>query len=233
MKDIISEIRKSSLFYNATDQEIRAFIQAHPCKIVEYNKNECIITREETSKHIAVVLDGTLGIYSDSYYGGHTLIGIGSRHYLFGFIAMFYNQAHSITSLYCRGFCRIAYFNVPNGQTAVEFIRTTPPQILSNAYEMLTKHIRDDFDRVHFVSSASVSVKLARYLLHLRSEAGEDSFVLPMNRTELSNFLGVYRTSLSREINRMIQKKIISCTQNSVSILDPQSLIQIEISSYE
>lgn len=233
MRKILSEIRKSALFSNVTDEEILNFIQLHPCKLVNYKKNDCIITREELSRKIGVVLDGSLGIYSDSFYGGHTLIGIGDRHYLFGFIAAFYNNSHSITSLYCREPCRIAYFEIKDNLTAVDFIKTTSPQILSNIYAILTKHIKDDFDRMHLVSSSFVSTKLARYLLYLYAETGRSNVDLRMNRTELSNFLGIYRTSLSRELKHMEQQGIISYGQRTATILNLQALIDIENQSYE
>lgn len=233
MRNIVADIRKSNLFLNTTDQQILDFIQMHPCRIINYHKSDCIITREEVSRRIGVVLDGSLGIYSDSFYGGHTLIGIGDRHYLFGFIAAFYNASHSITSLYCRESCRVAYFQINENQTAVDFIKTTHPQILSNIYAMLTKHIKDDFDRMHIVSSNFVSTKLTRYILYLYSETGNHQVDLRMNRTELSNFLGIYRTSLSREIKRMEQCGIISCNHRNLKILNLQALIDIENQSYE
>jgi len=231
--NIVAEVRKSNLFLNTSEQEILSFIRMHPCRIVNYHKKDCIITREEISRNIGVVLDGSLGIYSDSFYGGHTLIGIGDRHYLFGFIAAFYNDSHSITSLYCRESCRVAYFQIKENQTAVDFIRTTNPQILSNIYAMLTKHIKDDFDRMHLVSTNSVPTKLARYLLYLYTETNDVQVDLRMSRTELSNFLGVYRTSLSREMKHMEKNGIIACNRRMVRILDAQALIDIENQSYE
>ena len=38
MRKILSEIRKSTLFSNVTDEEILNFIQLHPCKLVNYKK---------------------------------------------------------------------------------------------------------------------------------------------------------------------------------------------------
>lgn len=233
MDRLFKEIKKSFLFKDVSDDDIRYFVDKYPCSIVSFSKNDCVITREDTSKRIGVVLDGALGIYSDSFYGGHTLIGIAGPHYLFGFIAIFYNRQHSITTLYSHGKSHIAFFDVPQGQTAIEFITTTPPQILSNIYEMMTIHIKDDFDRQQIINSNSVEVKLTRYLLYLYLNTKKTTFSLNMNHTELSNFLGVYRTSLSREISRMENEKIISCSKGKIRILNLQALIDIESSSYD
>jgi CRP-like cAMP-binding protein len=232
MEDIINEIRKSHLFKNVSKSEIEGFITIHPCHIASYHRGDCVISKEEASKRIGIVLDGVLGIYSDNFYGGHTLIGLGGRHYLFGFIAMFYNNQHSITTLYAHESSRIAFFDLPKGQTSIEFIQTTSPQILSNIYEMLTYHIRDDFDRQQIINSNSVTVKLIRYLLYLHKNTQHLEFGLKMNRTELSSFLGVYRTSLSREFTKLSNAKLINCYGNKVKILNLQALIDIETNSY-
>ena len=227
------EIRSCMLFNGVTDSETEDFLKRHPCKIRRFDKGDCVITREELSENIGVVLEGTLGIYSDSYYGGHAMVGIGGRDYLFGFIAMFYNHAHSITSLYSRG-CRVAYFSVPSGQTPVDFISTTSPGIISNIFDALTTHIRHDFDHIYYIGTDSVSVKLTRYLLYQREEQNQNVVELGMNRTELSNFLSVYRTSLSREIGRMVKENIIEPVgKDKIRILDLQALIDIEQTSYK
>ena len=103
----LNKLKKSFLFKNASENEIRQFARSYDCSIVEFDRNDCVITREEISKRIGIVLDGTVGIYSDSFYGGHTLIGLGGQHYLFGFIAIFYNNHNSITTLYSHDHCRL------------------------------------------------------------------------------------------------------------------------------
>ena len=231
MAEIRTEIKKCKLFQGVSDKEISDFLRMHPCRIRDFGKDDCIITREEQSSNIGVVLNGTLGIYSDSYYGGHALVGIGGRDYLFGFIAMFYNQAHSITSLYSRG-CRVAYFSIPKDQSPENFIANTSPRIISNIFDCLTKHIRDDFNHIYYISSSSVSVKLARFLLYNVHGDESNSFCLTMNRTELANYLSVYRTTLSRELTRMIGAGIITLTPcvggSMLRILRPEALIEIE-----
>ena len=228
----LNKLKKSFLFRNASENEIRQFARSYDCSIVEFDRNDCVITREEISKRIGIVLDGTVGIYSDSFYGGHTLIGLGGQHYLFGFIAIFYNNHNSITTLYSHDHCTIAFFDIPPGLSSVEFIRSTPPQILSNIYEMLTIHIRDDFDRQQIINSKSVKVKLARYMIYSSKNAGSMQFDIKMNRTELSNFLGAYRTTLSRELSQMEREGLIRTERSLITILDYRKLLDIEMTSY-
>ncbi len=230
---MLTMLRKSHLFQGATDDEIREFITAYPCTTADYHNNECIISRDQTPAAIGIVLDGSLGIYTDSFYGGHTLIGLGDQDYLFGFIAMFFNTAKSITTLYCRNACRIAYFRIPPGMSPDRFIRNANPKILANIYAMLTKHIRDDFDRMHLISSPSVRVRLARYLLYRHNTTGSPQVDLLFNRSELADYLSMYRTSLSRELKRFADTGVIRLHRSLVDILDLEALIAIERDSYE
>lgn len=97
---------------------------------------------------------------------------------------------------------------------------------------MLTIHIRDDFDRQQIINSKSVKVKLARYMIYLSKNAGSMQFDIKMNRTELSNFLGAYRTTLSRELSRMEREGLIRTEGSLITILDYRKLLDIEMTSY-
>ncbi|MDR1755263.1 MAG: Crp/Fnr family transcriptional regulator [Eubacterium sp.] len=230
--DPIDIISKGRLFHGMDKDEILGFTRDFPQRIIEYQHNDCIITKDESPEAIGIVLEGTLGIYTDSFYGGHTLIGIGDQDYLFGFIARFYNASKSITTLYCRKRCKVAYFKVSREMTALSFIKQVNPKVLSNIYAMLTKHIGDDFDRMHIISSSSVQVRLARYLLYLNTRTGKLKFDILFNRTELADFLGVYRTSLSRILNGLCKERIITLNKTRVEIMDLDRHIRIELESY-
>ncbi|GHU06310.1 hypothetical protein FACS1894158_12340 [Betaproteobacteria bacterium] len=225
-------MRQSCLFKGLPDDEIMEFISLFPCRVENFRQGDCIISKDEVSRSIGMVLEGTLGIYTDSLYGGHTLIGIGDRDYIFGFIAKFFNNEKSITALYCRKYCKVAFFAVKENLGPVDFIRQTNPMILANIYEMLTDHIRADFNRMHIISSPSVRVRFIRYLLSRYAQTGQTTFDLFFTHSELADYLGVYRTSLSREITKLSQLGLIAMEKSIVSMKRIDEIIEIECKSY-
>ena len=233
MEKIINDIRDCILLKGLNDDEITSFIQTYECKIIEYSKDECIISKDEPPQYIGVVLKGTVGIYSDSIYGGHTLIDIGDSNYLFGFIAMFFNEHKSITTLYCRDNCKIAYFTVSEFLDPYQFLENTNNKILVNIFAVLTAHIRKDFNRMHIISTYSVLAKFSRYLISRYNITGETTFNLIYTKTELANYLGVYRTSLSHCIKKLGVEKIVSISGTTVNILKLESLYDIESESLD
>jgi CRP-like cAMP-binding protein len=225
-------LRQSRLFKGLSDDEIMEFISLFPCRIENFRQGDCIISKDEAPRFIGMVLEGTLGIYTDSFYGGHTLIGIGDRDYLFGFIAKFFNNNKSITTLYCRKYSKIAFFAVKNSMDSVDFICRTNSKILTNIYALLTNHIRDDFDRMHIISSPSVRVRFIRYLLNRHAKTGKTTFDLFFNHSELADYLGVYRTSLSREITKLSRLGLITLEKSIINIKRIDEIIEIERKSY-
>jgi DNA-binding transcriptional regulator LsrR (DeoR family) len=56
-------------------------------------------------------------------------------------------------------------------------------------------------------------------------KTGRDTFMLPMNRNELADFLNVTRPSLSREMSRLREEGVIDFHMESIKILQVDVLI--------
>lgn len=68
--------------------------------------------------------------------------------------------------------------------------------------------------------------KLASYLLKASLEYGSNTFQIPLNRTELAEFLNVSRTSMCRELTRMKDEGLIDLYGRSFKIMDKERLAQ-------
>lgn len=66
--------------------------------------------------------------------------------------------------------------------------------------------------------------KLASYLIKASMENGSRTFQIPLNRTELADFLNVSRTSMCRELTRMKDDGLIDMYGRSFRILDKEGL---------
>ena len=68
--------------------------------------------------------------------------------------------------------------------------------------------------------------KLASYLLKTSLEKGSNTFQIPLNRTELADFLNVSRTSMCRELTRMKNEGLIDLYGRSFKILNKERLAE-------
>jgi CRP-like cAMP-binding protein len=72
-------------------------------------------------------------------------------------------------------------------------------------------------ERLKFLSTKTIKGKLAQYIL---ARANNTDFIMEMNQTELSEYFGVARPSLSRSLSEMINEEIISLKGKRGKILN-------------
>jgi len=79
-------------------------------------------------------------------------------------------------------------------------------------------------EKLKFLSTKTIKGKLAQYIL---SRTNNADFSLEMNQTDLAEYFGVARPSLSRSISEMIHDKIISIKGKNGKILNPNKLKEL------
>jgi CRP-like cAMP-binding protein len=72
-------------------------------------------------------------------------------------------------------------------------------------------------ERLKFLSTKTIKGKLAQYIL---ARASKTDFTMDMNQTELAEYFGVTRPSLSRSLSEMIDDEIISLKGKKGRILN-------------
>ena len=99
---------------------------------------------------------------------------------------------------------------------------------LSSNEEFLQGFMKFNSNRVNFLSerlkllsTKTIKGKLAQYIL---ARANHQDFTLDRKQTELAEYFGVTRPSLSRSLSEMIEEGIISLKRKNGIILDPVKL---------
>jgi CRP-like cAMP-binding protein len=72
-------------------------------------------------------------------------------------------------------------------------------------------------ERLKFLSTKTIKGKLAQYILE---KSNNMDFMLDMNQTDLAEYFGVARPSLSRSLSEMINEEIISLKGKKGKILN-------------
>jgi CRP-like cAMP-binding protein len=80
--------------------------------------------------------------------------------------------------------------------------------------------------KVEYLTIRSMRTKIATYLLEQRKLTGKNTFVMPLKRNDLADFLNVSRTALSRELGRMRDEGLIDFYRSSVKLTDVGNLLK-------
>jgi len=79
-------------------------------------------------------------------------------------------------------------------------------------------------ERLKFISIKTIKGKLAHYIL---SKAQNADFTMTMNQSDLAEYFGVARPSLSRSLSEMVHEEIISLKGKQGKILNPAKLKEL------
>jgi CRP-like cAMP-binding protein len=78
--------------------------------------------------------------------------------------------------------------------------------------------------KVEYLAIKSMRAKISTFLLEQYKKTGKTTFMIPLNRNELADFLNVSRPSMSREMCRMKEEGIIDFHRASIRIINPDAL---------
>ena len=99
---------------------------------------------------------------------------------------------------------------------------------LGSNEEFLQGFMKFNSNRVHFLSerlkllsTKTIKGKIAQYVL---ARSNHQNFTLDRKLTELAEYFGVTRPSLSRSLSEMIEEGIISLKRKNGTVLDPVKL---------
>ena len=81
--------------------------------------------------------------------------------------------------------------------------------------------------KVEYLEIKGIRQKLCAYLLEQRRTSGADTFILPMNKNELADYLNVSRPSMSRELGKLRDEGLLDFYLSSVRLLKPETIRKI------
>ena len=78
--------------------------------------------------------------------------------------------------------------------------------------------------KVEYLEIKGIRQKLCTYLLEQRRVNRSDTFILPMSKSELAEYLSVSRSSMSRELGLLRDENVLDFYLSSVRLLDVDAI---------
>lgn len=100
-------------------------------------------------------------------------------------------------------------------------------QFLENYMNISANYARTLSDKLFFMSFKTIRQKIASYLLRLHKQQQQLDIILDRSQQELSDYFGVSRPSLARELSRMEEDGLIVTNRKRITILHKESLIHL------
>ena len=225
------QLMELPLFDQIDRNDIRPMLTCLGAFVREYRRNEYAVLDDELMAHVCVLMSGCIFMLKEDQEGHRSFLTYIQPGELFGeSFALRHSPVTSVSFLTARPsqvLCLPLAKTLHTCSNRCVFHET----LVSNLYEMLSRKNLALMQKIDILSRDTLRDKLLSFLrLQLTgdSKAGASrglsiqgsTVTLPMNKSELANYLNVNRTSLCRELHAMEQDGLLLVRGDSYTLTE-------------
>lgn len=211
-------MKNSALFRGFNEIERQKLLKCLGGKIEKCNTNETIMSHNEASDYLYIVLSGTAELAGYDYDGNKSLLSRFGKDSVFGnvFFSPLSNDQYMVTAT---SECEILSFNYHNALFQCENVCKHHTRFLDNLFSLISKKIITNTQHIEVLTKRSIKEKLLAYFSQQEKENNSPKFTLPISLSSLADYLGVDRSAMQREIKRLNDEKVISSKGRTIELL--------------
>jgi CRP-like cAMP-binding protein len=213
-------LAETPLFQGIAAADLGSVIECLKPELRHYQKNEALAIAGDPFLGVGILLAGQAEIVKENAAGNRSIMALLVPGELFGEMAAFsgFNQWPASVIAQEKS---IACFLAP-GRIVGTCERTCASHhaLVLNMLRIISEKALMLNRKIEYLTIPSLRGKICAFLLEQQRRTGGQTFMLPMNRNELADFLNVSRPSLSRELGRMRDEGLIEFHRASLRIKD-------------
>lgn len=220
----ISVLTKCALFEGISPEDLNIVLTCLNPKVAGYDKHEALNVTGERLSGLGIVLAGEVVVAKENAAGNRVIMAVNGPGEMFGEIAAFSDDRVWPASVVARSACTVMLLpagkivgNCERSCVSHKLLISNMLSIVSNKALMLTR-------KVEYLAIRSLRAKICTFLLEQFRRTGKETFMMPLKRNELADFLNVSRPSLSREMSRMRDEGVIDFHRDSIKIIEVEVL---------
>ena len=224
MTNFSLKLNNCILFKNKSDNEINQIVSKLNCIVKTFEENETIFSPSDQLDKIGIIIGGTVDIQKIFPSGKIVILERKKIFDLIGEDSLFSRMPFCHDNFVANNKCKILFISKYSLLETFSYDKDFMMNFLeavSNSALML-KH------KVGILSLNSIQEKIAGFLVYHKKNRYMDSIItLPFSKKAWSEYMNVSRTSLSRELKKMEEQKIISFNKRTITVLDEEKLESI------
>ena len=205
------------MFKGVDDSVISSLLKNAAAQLKRYGKQETVFAAQSKVHHVFVVVSGALKISEYSEKGAAHILRICRPGHIVGL-------AHILGRLETfPGSCtaveesEVLVMDIDGFNRALKTLRYGP--LGENLFRMMSDDLLVSWRAQSILSCRTIGDRVMTYLRWMQAETGKKEIVLPLNRQELADLLGVHRTALSRTLAQLVASGQLACRKNVFRLL--------------
>ena len=219
MKKYISVLKQSSVFFNISDKEIELLYGCMQPVVRQYKKGEYIFLHGDALGSIPILLDGSIHIQKDDYWGNRSIVNIIEAGDMFGESYALSENSIILNDAVAVENCTVAFFDTKRMLTSCASSCGFHNKVIQNLFVALAGKNIKLVQKLGHISQRSTREKLISYLSEQAQLSHSGSFTIPFNRQQLADFLSVDRSAMSSELCKMRDEGLLTFHKNQFTLL--------------
>ena len=218
MEKFYNQIKNSPVFFGISEQELKEMLECFNARIKTYDEGEMIIRQGDMITNIYLVLEGTVNIEKDSYWGRRIIVsqlGVNDNIAL-AFVAS-KNVESSIDAIAATK-AKLLLLSYQKCTSMCQNVCTKHKLLINNLFEILSKENIELIQKIENISQKSIRDKLLTYLSNEAKRNKSNIFEISFNRQDLADYLNIDRSAMSFELSKMQKDGLIKVEKNKFAL---------------
>ena len=214
MKDFVPVLKKTKLFSGVGDEEISTMLSCLGASLFTYKKGEFVLRQGEHLSNILVLVEGSLHIQRDDYWGNRSILGHIGIGEIFGEAYAAPDSGTLLNDVIAVEDSAVYFFDVKRVISTCSSACRFHTMVVQNLFFAISEKNRTLVQKLDYLSRRTTREKLISYLSEEAKKQNSPCITIPFNRQQLADYLSVDRSAMSNELGRMRDEGLLEFEKN-------------------
>ena len=214
MKDFVPVLKKTKLFSGVGDEEISTLLSCLGASLFTYKKGEFVLRQGEHLSNILVLVEGSLHIQRDDYWGNRSILGHIGIGEIFGEAYAAPDSGTLLNDVIAVEDSAVYFFDVKRVISTCSSACRFHTMVVQNLFFAISEKNRTLVQKLDYLSRRTTREKLISYLSEEAKKQNSPRITIPFNRQQLADYLSVDRSAMSSELGRMRDEGLLEFEKN-------------------
>ena len=219
MRQVMSILKRTKLFSGVGEEEITEMLTCLQAEFRTYQKGEYVFRQGEHLRHIMILLEGSLHIQQDDYWGNRSIIHAINPGEMFGEAYAAPESGAILNDVIAVENSKVLFFHYQKILTVCASGCRFHNLVIQNLFFSISEKNRKLVRKLGHMSKRSTRAKLISYLSEEAKRQNSSSFFIPFNRQQLADVLSVDRSAMSTDLSKMRKEGLLKFEKNKFTLL--------------
>ncbi len=214
------DLKSTQLFRGINDEDLKAMLRCLGAWEKSYRKGEIILAEGQETEAVGVLLSGRAVIEHSDLWGANSVLGNVSPGAVFAETYACIPGETTLIRVTAAEDSAVLFLNVGKMLTTCSNACVFHAKLIRNLLTVCASKSLQLSERILHTTSKSIRGRLLSYFSDCAKREGSYSFIVPFNRQQMADYLGVDRSTMCNELSKMQREGLIRYERSSFTILE-------------